>query len=215
MTALLLAAAIAATPFQQQVHLEGTEWTNVWVPNAPKNDLPRILLVGDSITQAYYGGVSSSLSGRAYVARITSSRSICDPHYLRELDILLDQYKFELVHFNNGLHGFGYSEDEYAASLKMVVVHLAERFKPEDLVWAESTPLRETPKNAERNQRIKVRNQAAEKLMNASGIRVNRLARLMLLHNDLHSDDYHWKGEAIKLQADQTSAILIKLLDTS
>jgi hypothetical protein len=215
MTTLLLAAAIAITPHQQEVHREGTEWTNVWIPNAQKSDLPRVLLVGDSITQAYYGGVANSLRGAAYVARITSSRSICDPLYLNELDVLIDQYKFELVHFNNGLHGFGYSEDEYTASLKQVVKHLTDVFRPEQLVWAESTPLLKSPKNADLNRRITVRNQAAEKLMQSNGIRINRLGRLMSVHDNLHTDTYHWRREAIKLQADQTAAILRRLLESS
>ena len=34
--------------------LEPIEWTDIWVTNANRNDLPRVLLVGDSITRGYF-----------------------------------------------------------------------------------------------------------------------------------------------------------------
>jgi hypothetical protein len=42
---------------RNSVQYEPTEWTNVWMPSATKNDLPRVLLIGNSITQSYYSFV--------------------------------------------------------------------------------------------------------------------------------------------------------------
>ena len=44
-----------------------------------RNDLPRVLLIGDSIVRGYFGDVERALEGRANCARLTTSRCICDP----------------------------------------------------------------------------------------------------------------------------------------
>ena len=92
---------------------ERIEWCNIYVPDANKENLPRILLIGDSITQGYYEGVETRLKGKAYCASLTTSASVCDPAFFAQLDSVISQYRFELIHFNHGLHGFDYSEDQY------------------------------------------------------------------------------------------------------
>ena len=66
-----------------------------------------MLLIGDSITQGYYGQVAERLKGKASVARLTTSKSVGDPALLAEVALVLGQCRFDVVHFNNGLHGLG------------------------------------------------------------------------------------------------------------
>jgi len=42
---------------------ERIEWIDIWVTAADKDDLPRVLFVGDSITRGYFGGVEKRLAG--------------------------------------------------------------------------------------------------------------------------------------------------------
>ena len=49
---LFLALATLTTAADRVVPREGTEWCNIWMPNANKHDLPRVLLIGDSINDA-------------------------------------------------------------------------------------------------------------------------------------------------------------------
>jgi hypothetical protein len=72
-----------------------------------------VLLIGDSITGGYGPKVADALKGKASVARLTTSNSIGDPALLAEVALVLGQCRFDVVHFNNGLHGWGYSEEEY------------------------------------------------------------------------------------------------------
>jgi hypothetical protein len=48
---------------------ESIEWLDIWAPNTNDTGLPRVLLIGNSITRLYYQNVEKQLKGKAYVAR--------------------------------------------------------------------------------------------------------------------------------------------------
>src|ERR1700722_3293127 len=68
---------------------ESIEWCDIWISHANETNLPRVLLIGDSITRAYYPEVENRLAGKAYVARLTTSRFISDPVLLQEIALVL------------------------------------------------------------------------------------------------------------------------------
>ncbi len=70
-------------------------------------------LIGNSITRGYYPEVVKLLEGKAYVARLSTSKSLCDPGLAKEIALIMSYCKFDIVHFNNGLHGFDYTEADY------------------------------------------------------------------------------------------------------
>lgn len=96
---------------------ETVEWIDVWLPHTNDDKLPRVLLIGNSITRGYYPKVEKLLKGKAYVARLTTSKSLGDPALIQEINLIMSYGKFDLVHFNNGLHGWEYTEDEYDGSI--------------------------------------------------------------------------------------------------
>ncbi|MBL9133652.1 MAG: hypothetical protein JNG86_20750, partial [Verrucomicrobiaceae bacterium] len=104
---LFLALATLTTAADRVAPREGTEWCNIWMPNANKHDLPRVLLIGDSLTQGYGPDVEKVLAGKAYVARLATSRCVGDPVLHAELSAVLGAETFDVIHFNNGLHGIG------------------------------------------------------------------------------------------------------------
>ena len=88
--------------------------------DADKTDLPRVLLLGDSISGHFTltAWRARRFKGKAYVARMGSSICCCDPNYLDSVKLALGQHKYAIViYFNNGLHGGKYSEEEYARGL--------------------------------------------------------------------------------------------------
>src|ERR1700677_4135063 len=93
---------------------ESIEWCDIWISHANETNLPRVLLIGDSITRAYYPEVEKHLERKAYVGRLSSSAFISDPVLLKQIEMVLGQYKFDVIHFNNGMHGWQPSEAEYA-----------------------------------------------------------------------------------------------------
>ena len=131
---LTASAVPAADP--PRVVRENIEWLDVWVLGNAVKDQPRVLLIGDSITRGYYKTVEDKLKGKAVVCRLATSKSLGDPGLLDEVKLVLGQAKFDVVHFNNGMHGWGYAEDEYAKAVPDLVATLRKGAPGAKLVWA-------------------------------------------------------------------------------
>src|SRR3954469_19453230 len=163
--ALLLAAPTAPAAEPPRVVRENTEWLDVWVPGNAVKDQPRVLLIGDSITRGYYKAVEDTLKGKAVVCRLPTSKSLGDPRLLDEVRLVLGQAKFDVVHFNNGMHGWGYTEDEYAKAVPELVAAIRKAAPDAKLVWASTTPVRvaqQVDQVDPKTERVKARNAAAE-----------------------------------------------------
>src|SRR6267154_3971486 len=75
---------------------ESIEWCDIWISHANETNLPRVLLIGDSITRAYYPEVEKHLAGKAYVARLATSRFLTDPVLAKEIALVLEGTKFDI-----------------------------------------------------------------------------------------------------------------------
>src|ERR1700744_4885305 len=73
---------------------ESIEWCDIWIAHAKEAKLPGVLLIGDSITRAYYPEVEKRLAGKAYVGRLSSSAFISDPALLKQVEMVLTEYHF-------------------------------------------------------------------------------------------------------------------------
>src|SRR6266576_922511 len=113
--------AAAAEDKSSMASLEPIEWCDIWISHADETNLPRVLLIGDSITRGYYPEVEKGLAGKAFVARLSTSRFVADPVLLKEVALVLDETKFDVVHFNNGMHGWQHSEAEYREAFPQFV----------------------------------------------------------------------------------------------
>jgi hypothetical protein len=214
--AVLATFAKAAPADAPAASHEFIEWCDIWISHANETNLPRVLLIGDSITHDYYSGVEKHLEGKAYVARLATSRFASDPVLLQEIALVLNNTKFDIIHFNNGMHGWQHSEKEYEQAFPMLLRTIRKCSPNAKLIWANTTPLRVSPSSPTDNQatdeRIAARNAIALKLMQAEGIPVDDLNALMLGHPEFHSDNVHFNGEGIALQTAQVAASVEKLL---
>jgi len=188
---------------------ERIEWADIWVIDADKDDLPRVLLIGDSITRGYFSDVEKRLAGKAYCARLTTSKCVSDPSFSDEVQLLLKHYKFAVIHFNNGLHGWGYSEDQYRNGLLKFLATVKENAGDATLIWATTTPVREQSnlqQFGERTERVKARNGIAAEIMKEHDIPTNDLFGLVQQHPDWHSGDgVHFNGKGKEAQAKQVA----------
>ncbi len=191
---------------------EQTEWCNIWIPNATSNNLPRVLLIGDSITQGYYGAVSRRLAGKAYCARITTSASVCDPAFVLQLNCVLRQYHFDVIHFNNGLHGFGYTEQQYKQGYQKFVDYLRKVSGGAVLICANTTALKCDGKKAYLNPRVNKRNEIATEISRKYHIPIDDLHTMTVNHPENHRDDFHYRLKAINMQAKQVAKIILKYI---
>ncbi|HEY3837029.1 MAG TPA: SGNH/GDSL hydrolase family protein [Bryobacteraceae bacterium] len=209
----LVAILPALSPAQDRaIRRENIEWTDVWFPDSNSHDLPRVALIGDSITRAYFPAVESNLKGKAYVARIATSKAIGDPALPGEVTLFLSEAKFDVVHVNIGMHGWGYSEDEYRQYLPDLLAAIRKAAPGAKLVWASTTPVRKDKDPGPTNQRIAARNRIAREFFSSQNIPVDDLAALMAAHQDLHSDDVHFNPDGSKLLAEQVSKSVAGLL---
>ncbi|QDT03955.1 hypothetical protein K227x_23410 [Rubripirellula lacrimiformis] len=198
---------------------ERIEWIDIWVTDADKDKLPRVLLVGDSITRGYFGAVESQLSGKAYCARLTTSKCVSDPSFNADLRLMLDQYDFTVVHFNNGLHGWGYTEEQYRDGLAATVDFVKQNAADTKFIWATTTPVREKDdleKFGERTQRVRVRNADAAAIMQDHGFATDDLFHLVKDHPDWQSKDgVHFNGKGNEALAKQVADSISKCLPDS
>lgn len=213
MLATLTASAYAEEP---KISREAIEWCNIWIPEANTSELPRILLIGDSITQGYYPKVAEQLKGKASVARLTTSKSVGDPALLAEVALVLQQYRFDVVHFNNGLHGWGYSEEEYGKHFPELVATIRKHAPSAKLIWATITPMRE-PNHVDQvspqTDRVKRRNQLALEQIAKAGIPVDDLFSLVDGHAEYYRPDgVHFNEQGIKVEAAQVARHLLEQL---
>ena len=121
---------------------EKYEWSRMWWNEANDESLPRVLLIGDSITEGYQGFVAEELRDVAHVGYWTSSKCVSDRSYLALLRYVLDEYPYAVIHFNNGLHSLDADRGEWVEGLRGAFRLLRERRNGAQVIWGTSTPLR-------------------------------------------------------------------------
>jgi hypothetical protein len=189
------------TPVRERI-----EWCDIWFTDAEKDELPRVLLIGDSIARGYFGGVEKALEGNTYLGRLTTSRSVCDPVFFHELDLVLGQYEFDVIHFNNGLHGWGYTEEQYKQGFDRFLDVLEEKAPEAKLICALSTPVLADGGMAEHAERVSQRNTIVTELCAEENVPVNDLHALMKADDAYFaSDGVHFTPEAREVQAAQVA----------
>jgi hypothetical protein len=217
--ACVLATAPALTADPPKIVREDIEWLDVWVPGNNLKGLPRVLLIGDSIARDYYPSVTDRLKGKAVVARLTTSKSLGDPGLLDEVRLILGQTRFDVVHFNNGLHGFGYSEDEYATALPELLATIRKSAPGVKLVWATTTAVRQPDKLevlSPRNDRVVARNRLAAAVMNREKVPTDDLFALVKDKPELYSNDgIHFNPKGTEALAERVAKSVVNLLPPS
>jgi GDSL-like Lipase/Acylhydrolase family len=210
-------AQAVVAPAGRHVAREPIEWIRLWLPNVDKNDLPQVLLLGDSITQAYYKDVAADLKGKAYAGYLTSSLSVGDPMLPQQIALVLRNYRFDVIHFNNGLHGKGYTEKEYARYFPQFVRTIQANAHGAKLIWASSTPVRtgkDMSEFAPFTQRVAARNRIAAAYVRKAGIPVDDLYAAVLHHPEyyLGVDGTHPNEQGRAAEARDVTASILQVL---
>lgn len=212
--------SISCSAQQEKSIPEQIEWTWEVRPLHHNPELPNVLLLGDSITRNYYPEVKKKLRGVANVYLMASSICVGDPRLPKEIDEFarMENVPFAVIHFNNGMHGWGYTEVEYRAGfpgLLRAVRGIA--WKDTTLIWASTTPVRlDNPKGAT-NARIDRRNRIAEAFASAEGIEIDHQHALMLKHQNLYVNHdkglVHFNTAGAAIQGDQAAAMIRRALE--
>lgn len=113
------------------------EWANLWWEDAPNMTAPRVMLIGDSITNGYKNTVQNLLREKGVLVDMAAgSRSVEDPALFAEINYVLcdiQEHKYKAVHFNNGLHGSHLSGEEFETGMKKII-SLIKTIRPEAML---------------------------------------------------------------------------------
>lgn len=167
-------------------------------------DLPRAMLVGDSICNAYQPVVRELLEGRMNVSYWASSYCVTSPNFLRLLDFYLEETPYDVVHFNNGLHSLGTPTADWARALDRALRLVRERQPAAKIVWVTSTPLVDSEKTA----KCRELNDAAKAVIDSiGGIATDDLFALLdpLDRAANWTDCYHHAPATVRLEATQVA----------
>ncbi len=197
---------------------ESIEWCDSWISHANETNLPRVLLIGDSISRDYYSEVERLLSGKAYVGRLSSSAFISDPVLPQQIKATLTSARFDVIVFNNGMHGWQHTENEYRQAFPEFLKTIQKYAPHARLMWVSTTPLKNSPTTPPEHsteatdERIAARNSIALRFVQEQGIPVEDLYSLMSGHPEFHSDNVHFNREGIVAQGAQVAAKIEPLL---
>ncbi len=191
---------------------ETIEWANVWVEHQGETDRPRALLVGDSITQGALHLVKELVGEKMYVDALTTSYALDNPDYLSGLDGMLAHNRYDVIHFNNGLHGFHLPAEAYEALYGKAVEHLLEKAPGAKLVLGLSTPIsngEHTERMGADNEIVLARNGAVRRIAGRYGLPVNDSYSLVAgIPGIRATDSYHYLEEGYRRIAGQMAAYL-------
>ncbi len=143
--------------------------------------LPRVLLIGDSISIGYTLPTRKLLEGKANVHRIPTNGGPTK-NGVANIAKWLGTRKWDVIHFNWGIHDLKYMPDgkrqvepaDYEANLRSLVATLKKTGAK--LIWATTTPIPEGELNPSRKfGQVKEYNEIAAKVMAENGVAVDDL----------------------------------------
>lgn len=191
---------------------EDIEWMNIWCEHTNDESLPRVALVGDSITQQSFQTVQKELKGLALVDYFATSYSLLSSTYQNMLTSFLNDSKYAVVCYNYGLHGFAIDGESFEKAYRATIEKIRKNSK---IVISLTTCVRDKAdltKMSERwEHKVQERNAVAQKVAKEYGILVDdlfsvsmRLGVEGISIDGVHFNDYgkeciaKSKAEAIK-----------------
>lgn len=174
--------------------------------------LPRVLLIGDSVSRGYTLATRAALQGKMNVHRAPEN---CGPtaNALKKLDIWLGEGKWDVIHFNFGIHDRATPLADYLARLEQIVERLKKTGAK--IVWASSTPIPpDTKDGPQAAAAILEKNAAAQELMTKLGVAVNDLGGFITPHlaRVQNPKDVHFTNDGYNLLGGQVAASLLQQL---
>jgi len=183
-----------------------------YVKDNPK--LPRVLLIGDSVSRGYTLAARAALGGKANVHRAPEN---CGPtaNGIKKMDVWLGEGKWDVIHFNFGIHDRKTSNKDYEERLELIVKQL--KATGAKLIWATTTPIPpDTKDGPEASTAIIEKNHIAADIMKKNMVHVNDLfafitPQLSKVQNPM---DVHFKGEGYDMLGRQVALKIEEILKT-
>ena len=151
----LLVTSLTETGFAQEAATPKRKPNPAFAKVQDDPNLPRVLLIGDSISIGYTVGVRNELDGIANVHRIPTNGGPTT-RGLESIDAWLGEKPWDVIHFNWGLHDLKFVNDklqlvetdkghyqvpleQYGKNLEKLVLRLMQT--DAKLIWRNTTPV--------------------------------------------------------------------------
>lgn len=190
-------------PIHKQEKVRGV--SNAWdyVEDDPK--LPRVLLIGDSVSRGYTLAARKYLRGIANVHRAPEN---CGPtaNGIKKLDIWLGNGKWDVIHFNFGIHDRATKSADYQQRMETLVARM--KATGAMVVWASTTPIPpDTKDGPAASEAIVEKNRIALEIMRKEGIAMDDLFGFITPHlaKVQNPKDVHFNSEGYDLLGKQVA----------
>lgn len=212
----LLAAFASAQSGEtdSRLHADGPQGWGVREAKVKNPNLPRVLLIGDSILNGYLATVIRELGGKANVDAWVNPYHQASEGLHEKLAGILAGKKYAVIHFNMGLHGWAKGripDGQFIPLTRKLLETIRTNAPNARLIWASSTPVtikgHSTSLDPAINTIIINHNAMAAQVMTDAKIPINDLYNLMDNRLDLaRGDKFHWKPEGSLLQGKVVAA---------
>jgi len=229
-TILLLITAILATPnLQAQANKPKRKPSPVFAPVKDNSNLPRVLIIGDSISIGYTLPTREFLKGKANLHRIPTNGGPTT-RGLANIDAWLGKDKWDLIHFNWGLHDLKYMGpngenlfpkekggkpqvpiDAYEKNLDKLVNRLKKTGAK--LIWRNTTPVPPGSKGRCVGDSVKY-NAAAARVMNKHEVPTHDLLTMSKkrMKEIMRPANVHYTPEGSKILGRDVARVIIEAL---
>lgn len=193
---------------------EDIEWLRLWCEDTNDETLPRVALIGDSITEGYFRSVFNALKGIARVDVLATSYSIRSAAYQNMVKSFVADSHYAVVHYNYGLHAYSVADDAYESECSAMLEYISARAK---VVLGTSTTVLDSDLKTESEywkEKVRARNQRLEKIANKQGFLVDDLNALSqtLLGEYRAPDGVHFSEKGYKALAKKVAESIKKAL---
>lgn len=189
-------------PIHKRDFVKGTSTAWDFVADDPR--LPRVLLIGDSVSRGYTLATRAALAGKANVHRAPEN---CGPtaNGLKKLDVWLGSGRWEVIHFNFGIHDRATPLADYESRLSQIITRL--QATGAKLIWASTTPIPRDDAKKQAPESIVERNAVAARLAARHGLAVNDLFAFITpqLAATQNPNDVHFNSRGYELLGQQVA----------
>ena len=202
---------------------------NPMVPIEDQPGLPRVLLIGDSISIGYTLPTRELLKGKVNLHRIPTNGGPTTKG-LEQIDAWLGKKKWDVIHFNWGLHDLKYmgpngenlfpkekggKEQVPLAEYEKNLDRLVQRLKKTKakLIWSNTTPVPPGSKGRYVGDSIKY-NAAAERVMIRHGVPTHDLFTLSRerMNEIMLPANVHYTKDGSKALAESVAKVILQML---
>lgn len=192
---------------------ENIEWSTAYSYHVTdgRSRLPRVLLIGDSITAGYQGATAAKLEGKVNVSYWASSYGVNSPMYWKLAEVYLTDMKYDAVHFCPGTHSYHATDEEIEAGARRLIALIREKQPQAKLIWCSKTPVTNEVTNAKSLSINKITERVAKE-MNIEWRNDLYLLMKPYDHATYWRDPYHFKPAGVALQAQQVANTVLQAL---